>query len=100
MRRDGVNRRQVNQVLKAIKDGGSVRDIAGAFNVEHQVVFNFAKKAGIKLKETPESVALQKHDALIESEVSRRMNERLAMGGSPKAKMELSQPKTPIKRGA
>ena len=93
MRRDGVNRRQVPQILKAIKDGIAVRVIADTFNVEPQVVFNFAKVAKLKLKETPESVALQAHDNLIEAEISRRMNERLELGGSPKAKMEFSKPK-------
>lgn len=82
-RRDGVNRRQVPQLRRMLKAGRPVSEISGEFNVEHQVVFNFAKGWGIKLKETPESIALHAHDELIEGEVSRRLAERTALGAKP-----------------
>jgi hypothetical protein len=87
-RRDGINRRQVPQLKKALNSGVPVVQIAGHFNVEVKVIFDFAKGWGIKLKETTDSIALKKHDEMIEAEVAKRLAEREVLGAKP-AKMEL-----------
>jgi hypothetical protein len=81
--RHGVNKRQVVQLKRDLLAGVSVKTIASSYNCELEIVFAFAKGWKIKVKETPESVALEAHDAMIETEISRRMNERLALGGKP-----------------
>ncbi len=73
MVRTGVNRRQVTQLRAALKAGNPVNDIAKAFNVYPEVVFNFARNWKIKVEDTPESVALIKHEATIEHEVRKRI---------------------------
>jgi len=71
------------QVKRDLKAGIPVKTIAANYNCELEIVFAFARAWRIKVKDTPESIALEAHDDMIETEISKRMNERLALGGKP-----------------
>jgi len=77
MLRSGVNRRQVPQLKKMLKEGVSITDISTNLKVMPSVVFTFAKSWNIVLKETPQSVELMKYEAVIKEEVKRRVAEQM-----------------------
>lgn len=92
MLRDGINRRQVPQLKKALEAGTPIMTISGNFKVLPEVILAFAKDWGIKVKETPETLELEKHSATIEAEVAKRVRARLAKMGEPEEE-EKEKPK-------
>lgn len=71
--RAGIKRREIPQLKAMLEKGSTVENCFKSFQVEPGVIFQFAKDWGIKLKETPESLKLIKHEAVIEAEVKRRL---------------------------
>lgn len=95
--RSGINRRQVPQLKAELEKGTPIAELSKGFEVEPRVIFDFAKDWGIKLTETIESVALLKHEALIQAEVDRRvmalLEAKTKEAPTPKSKTTIDQPK-------
>ena len=71
--RAGIKRREIPKLKAMLEGGATVEECFKKFMVDPMAVFQFAKEWGIKVKETPESLRLKEHEAVIEAEVKRRL---------------------------